>query len=289
MAAVRRSAQHILLDPRIEQGIPLGSRPQPQAFEGDAAEARQQQQQQGADRGQSIPLSSPSEPEGSHRSADSGERQGRSLAQGTSGGMASDSEAAQPDAAVGQEGTLQHSQHAAVSTPARSHAVNGAAAHPDLPDGIPASLAPLRSEPAKILNSAQPERQPETGNAQGPALGCTGPNAGASHIICDTLAQEQHVSPGTAGTNAALVASVLKGLSVRACDWRVALASAPEACARRDSLAALSADAAQPMPAALAACPAPCLCLSAAGTPSCLHTLAALSCTPLLGCIKCTV
>ena len=57
---------------------------------------------------------------------------------------------------------------------------------------------------------------------------------------------------GTAGLNAASVASVLEGLSVRACDWREALASAPEACTRRDSLAALSADAAQPLPAALA-------------------------------------
>ena len=249
MAAVRRSAPQILLDPRMEQGIPLGSHLQPQASQGDPAEAWQQQQQpQGGDLGQSIPLSPPSEPEGSHRSA-KGEKQGRSLAQGTSGGMASGIEAAQTDAAEEQEGTP---QHAAIIAPAGSRAVNGAAPHSDLPDGSAASLAPLQNRHAEALTSARPEPRPETGNAQGPALWCTGPNAAASHTALDDLAQEQHVPLGAAELNAASVASVLEGLLVRACDWREALASAPKACARRDSLAALSADAAQPLPAALA-------------------------------------
>ena len=251
MAAVRRSAPQILLDPRMEQGIPLGPHLQPQASDDDAAKAWQQQQQ-GANLGQSIFLSSPSEPEGSHRSANGGEKQGCSLAQGTSGGMALEVGSAQTDAAEEQDGTLQHSQHAAVSIPEGSRAVNRAAPHPDLPDGSAASLAPLQSKHAETPASAQPEPQPETGNSQGPALGCTGPNAGASHMAFDGLPQEQHVPLGTAGVNAASVASLLEGLSVRACDWRKALASAPEACARRDSLAVLSADAAQPLPAALA-------------------------------------
>ena len=254
MAAVRRSAPQILLDPRMEQGIPLGSHLQPQASQGDAAEALQQQQQQpqGADFGQSIPLSSPSKPEGSQRSADLGEKQGCSLAQGTSGGMALKVGAAQTDATQKQEGILQHSQHTAVSSPEGSRVGNGAAPDPDLPDGSAASVAPVQHEHAEALTSAQPEPQPETGNAQRTALGRTGPHAVASHIPFDDSAQEQHVPLGTAGVNAASTASVLEGLSVRACDWREALASAPEACARRDSLAALSADAAQPLPAALA-------------------------------------
>ena len=287
MAAVRRSAPQILLDPRMEQGIPLGSRLQPQASEGDAAEAlqQQQQQQQGINLRQSTPLSSPSEPEGSHKSADGGEKQGRSLAQGTSGGMASEVGAAQTDADEKQDGILQHSQHAAA--PEGSRAVNGAAPHPDLPDGRAASLAPVQNEHAEALTSAQPGPQPKTGNVQGPALGRTEPNAGASHIAFNKLAQEQHVSQETAGVNAVSAASVLEGLSVRACDWREALASAPQACAHRDSLAALSADAAQPLPAA----PAPAL------LPACASALqvllhfsihwAASSCTQLLGCIKC--
>ena len=92
---------------------------------------------------------------------------------------------------------------------------------------------------------------------------------------------------GTAGLNAASVASILERLSVRACDWREALASAPEACTRRDSLAALSADAAQPLPAALAPVLLP-ACASALQV--LLHFSihwAASSCTQLLGCIKC--
>ena len=38
---------------------------------------------------------------------------------------------------------------------------------------------------------------------------------------------------------------------MRACDWRKALMSAPEACARRGSMAAMSAAAAQALPAQL--------------------------------------
>ena len=251
MAAVRRSAPQILLDPCIEQGIPLGSHLQPQASEDHAAEALQQQQQQQQHEA-GFGQSSASEPEGSHRIAEDGEKQGRSLAQGTPVGMASEVEATQTDAAEEQEGTLQHSQHATVSAPEGSRALNGGAPRSDLPDGSAASLAPLQHENAEALTSEQPEPQPETGNAQGPALGHTGPHAVASHIALDNLAREQHVPLRAAGLNAPSVASVLEGLSVRACDWREALASAPEACARRDSLAALSADAAQPLPAALA-------------------------------------
>ena len=249
MAAVRRSAPQILLDPRMEQGIPLGSRLQPEASQGDAAEAWQQQQQ-GADLGQSIPVSSPLQPDGSQRSA-GGER-GHSLAQGASEGMASGSEATQADAAEEQEGTLLHSQHAAIAAPERSRAVNGAAPHPDPPDGSAASRTSLQNGHAEGLASPQPGQPPETGDAQGLAPGRTGPDAGASHLAFEVPAQEQHVPRGAAGVSAVSAASALEGLSVRACDWREALASAPEACARRDSLAALSAGAAQPLPAALA-------------------------------------
>lgn len=249
MAAVRRSAPHILLGPRLEQGLPLGLRLQSQGPQDDAPEAWQQQQR--AHLGQSVPLSSPLEPGGSQRSAGDGE-QGRSLAQGASGGRASASEAAQADPAEEREGSLQHSQHAAILALGGRLAVNETEPHQHLPDGSAASLAPLQNGHAEPLAAAQPKQSPETGNARGSAPARAGGNYGTWHIAFEDSAQERHLPLGAAGVGAASAASALEGLSVHACDWREALASAPEACARRDSLAALSADAAQPLPAALA-------------------------------------
>ncbi len=74
-----------------------------------------------------------------------------------------------------------------------------------------------------------------------------------------------HAAPGQAA--GADGEAVLRGVRVQACDWREALATAPEPCSRRQGLAALAADAARP----LSACYAPALLPSLAAALQVLH------------------
>lgn len=53
---------------------------------------------------------------------------------------------------------------------------------------------------------------------------------------------------GSGGQGRSRLPAELQGLTVRAADWREALEQAPEPCARRQGLAALSAEAPRPMP-----------------------------------------
>lgn len=79
-----------------------------------------------------------------------------------------------------------------------------------------------------------------------PALPTGGPDSNAAE--CSAHAEDG--APGTAAGGRERDA-VLQGVQVRACDWREALAAAPEPCSRRQGLAALAADTARPMPARL--------------------------------------
>lgn len=74
-----------------------------------------------------------------------------------------------------------------------------------------------------------------------------------------------HAAPGSAAC--ADGEAALRGVQVQACDWREALAAAPEPCSRRQGLAALAADAARP----LSACYAPALLPSLAAALRVLH------------------
>lgn len=94
--------------------------------------------------------------------------------------------------------------------------------------------------------------------------------AGPSGSAAPPLAAAEPAAAGGASEGGAPAA--LAAVEVRAADWREALKQAPEPCARRQGLAALSARAAAPLPARLAPVLAPALAallaaLRASGVP----------------------
>lgn len=199
MAAVRRSCPEVLLDPRLEQGMPLQATAAAAACPGDAAGQQESDGAQSAQHEASAALS--------------GNRSFSSASDGS--GQA----AQQPQSQQAEHASEAADAHGTASQPAAA-TLDGAKAYADAPHERASSL----SEAAAPSGSKDALR---------PASPSQGPGAQPE------------------GRPPAEMLSPLEALEVRACDWRQALASAPEACARRDGMAALSAASARVLPARL--------------------------------------
>ena len=217
MAALRRSSPEILLDPRLEEGIPFHAPPAAAACPAGGLEE--------------LPGGSQSPQHASSTAADS--RRAKALHSTEGGGEKRASEAPMVASGPAQGTSLEHDglQQPALRFPTEhSH---------------PASDAPRRKEPAPQSGTAGCANQQDLGVlAQASKSLPVEPQA-------ITASAQSHDAPGhdradgapdmdPQGGLSTEAASALEALEVRACDWREALMGAPEACARRGSMAAMS-------------------------------------------------
>lgn len=263
MAALRRSSPEVLLDPRLEEGIPF-IMPPAAAPEGCAPGG--QEQLPGSLQSPPHASSTATDPRQagphSNEGADKQQTSGAPLeATGMAQGTSLRADGLQPsEQQMGNERPQPDSGKARRHESAHQGATIGPAClQQDAADTAWASLSmPL---------AASSESQAPTALAQS--------RDAPNH---DRLVRASVIHPENMPSTEA--ASALEALEVRACDWREALMSAPEACARRGSMAAMSAAAAQALPAHLA----PALLPACASALQVCYTLKALL-SPLRCCV----
>ena len=230
MAALLRSSPEILLDPRLEEGIPLDAplaseaAPCPAGGQLEVPGSSQSHQHATSAAADTTEAKSPHSTEGGGELPASGAPAASALAQGT--GLGHDS-FERPALRVPNEYPQPPSQAAHRTEPAPQGDTVGHAVCQELSGATACTSNPLPVESEALTASAPSHDAPGHDHAEGGPV--TDPQGGLF-------------------TGAA---SALEALQVRACDWREALMSAPEACARRGSAAALSAVAAQALPAQL--------------------------------------
>ena len=229
MAAVRRSAPEILADPRLEQGIPLQP-PLAAAACSHPLEQRSSQRQESNVQPEgtaALPeeATEPLSPAAEH------------ALQGHHGLPASciicPDPAMAPSLEEGpaQQLPIQPAQQALSLTDGQNSAYESATTGRN---GAPPAMKAFPQIP-----SLQPGDDAQPGTQSEPELSFV---AASAPGVVDVR------SEAVAIAKAASASSALGAVEVRACDWRQALALAPEACARRDSMAALSAAAVRALP-----------------------------------------
>ncbi len=232
MAALRRSSPEVLLDPRLEEGIPLTAAP---AAEAAACPPGGEEQPASSLQG---PLYA-SSADADSRKAGPSDIKGGGDQQALQPPMAATGLA--PGASLVHDGLQPSEQQISDEHPVPAGAASRHQSAPlDATTG-PAGVQRDVGHPAQASSSqavAIADAQDLTARAQGISA--------PSHPNADSAPVRDPV--GRLPTEAA---SALEALEVRACDWRQALISAPEACARRGSMAAMSAAAAQALPARL--------------------------------------
>ena len=223
MAAVRRSAPEILEGPRLEQGISLQP-PSAAAACSLPFRSRRRRENDGQLEGTAAVPEESTEP----------------LGAAAEHGLPASSTPC-PDHAVAlslEEGAAQQlpsqpAQQALSLTDGQSSAHKSAATGSD--------DAPLVTKAPPQIPGSLPGDNAQPGAPSEPELSAVAASApGAVEVRSEAVA-----------TARAAVASALDAVEVRACDWRQALALTPEACARRDSMAALSAAVVHALPARL--------------------------------------
>lgn len=230
MAAVRRSAPEILADPCLEHGIPLQP-PSAAAAYSHPFRSSQRQESTGQPEGTAALPEEATEPLSSAA---------KHALRGHHGLPASSIPCPDPAAAHSlEEGPAQQlptqpAQQASSLTDGQNSAYKIAATGRN---AAPPAMKALPQIPGLQLgDNVQPGAQSE------PELSAVAASApGAVEVRWEAVAIAR----------AASASSALGAVEVRACDWRQALALAPEACARRDSMAALSAAAVRALPARL--------------------------------------
>ena len=234
MAALRRSSPEVLLDPRLEEGVPFTT---PSAAEPAGCAPGGQEQLLGSL--QSPWHASSTAPDCRQAGPDSAEG---AETQQTSGAPLAAAGLAQGTCLAGdglqlpeQQMSNKHPQ------PDSETARKDQSAHQGATIG-PACLLQDAADPARasilMPSAAMSDSQP-------PAIAENHDAPDHDHLVRASVIRPKDM-PSTEA------ASALEALEVRACDWREALMSAPEACARRGSMAAMSAAAAQALPALLA-------------------------------------
>jgi len=237
MAALRRSSPEVLLDPRLEKGMPLNMASETEAVTHPGDQEPQQQHD-------SLQKSQ-------HASSAAG-------AAGAAGALPSfNNREQQPPHSVQNAQQIDDTFTARGST-ARYDA--GAADPPQALERPSMSSGPEQGTRPQL--SDHDSLQADTGVPPHVLGSSTGPEDPLNRPQPFTAPAQSHrpVQHADAGKAPAVhpasrpirgAPSALEGLEVRACDWREALVAAPEACARRESMAAMSASAAQALPARL--------------------------------------
>ncbi len=231
MAALQRSSPEILLDPRLEEAIPLTT---PCAAAAAACPPRGEDQLSGSlhspQRASSAAMDSRQAGPPSSKGGDKQHISGASIAAtGLAQGTSLVYESLQPSE---QQISNEHPKPAEAAR-------------------IQESMSQAAIEAGHVRHDAADPAQASTSQPAAPAdaQDLTAPAEGISALGHAHPDRAPVIDPG--GRLSTEAASALEALEVRACDWRKALMSAPEACARRGSMAAMSAAAAQALPAQL--------------------------------------
>ena len=233
MAALRRSSPEILMDPRLEEGIPLTAS---SAGEAAACPLTRQRQPPGSSQSAQHPSTAAEDSRQAElHDNEGGDRQRTSeapvAAVGLTQGASQLHNSLQASDQQISDERLQPVPGAALRQESASHAATAGPVTTQSDTGDPAESS-----------SSQPKARADARDLTAPAKGFISSDHANAGVTPVTQPEGRLPTGAT---------SALDALEVRACDWREALTSAPEACARRGSMAAMSAAAAQALPARL--------------------------------------